>query len=63
MVSAVLSDNSSPAPMKKLRSRDHGVYVGECEGEGKKRKNAKLFFKWLISFLSDTEENFNDETC
>lgn len=39
MVSAVLSDSSSPAPVEKSRSRHHGICVGgvkEREKRGKK---------------------------
>lgn len=64
MVSAVLSDSNSPFQWRK-RGLDITVYVGVGgEGEGEKRKKiAILFFKWLISFLSNTKQNFNDETC
>lgn len=46
----------------------HGTaYAGGRGGVVKEReereKSAILFFKWLISFLSDTKQNFNDETC
>lgn len=63
MMSAVLSDSSSTAPMEKSQSRHHGIRVEGVKEREKREKNALLLFKWLISFLSDTKQNFNDETC
>lgn len=38
MVSAVLSDSSSPAPMEKPRSRHHGLCVGGVKEREKREK-------------------------
>lgn len=59
MVSAVLSDNSLAATLGKPRSSHSGACVWGVK-EREKRGGVK---KWLISFLSETKQSRNDETC